>query len=203
MNLVNKYKIMKKLLVIVVLGLFLIIPSKADDIQDFEIEGMSLGSSALTIFTKSYIDSKGKLGYPNKKFKLATLKSDKFEIYDDIQIHYLSNDSKYIIHSISANIDFPNNISDCLRQKKEINEEIESLFVNAKRDDWGKRVLKNVDPSLETYAYQNIYWLDGGNIIVSCRDYGQTLQNEGHVDYLAIMADSKFFVDWLNSEAFK
>ena len=114
-----------------------------------------------------------------------------------------SNDSKYIIHSISANIDFPNNISDCLRQRTEINEEIESLFVNAKRNDWGKRVLKNVDPSLETYAYQNIYRLDGGSIIVSCRDYGQTKQNEGNVDYLAIMADSNFFADWLNNEAFK
>ena len=196
-------KLMKRLSLYLFLILFTLqTPSQADDIRDFEIEGMSIGGSALKIFSKSYIDSKGEDGYPNKKFTYATLKSDKFKIYDDVQIHYLSNDTKYIIHSISANIDFPNNISDCLRQRKEINEEIESLFVNAKRDDWGKRVLANVDPSLETYAYQNIYWLDGGNIVVSCRDYGQTKQSEGHVDYLAIMIDSNFFADWLNNEAF-
>ena len=38
---------MKKLLGIVVLGLFLITPSLADDIRDFEIEGISIGDSLL------------------------------------------------------------------------------------------------------------------------------------------------------------
>ena len=41
---------MKKLLGIVVLGLLLINPSQADDIRDFQIEGMSLGDSALDYF---------------------------------------------------------------------------------------------------------------------------------------------------------
>ena len=40
---------MKKLLAIVVLGLCLITPSLADDISDFEIEGMSIGDSLLNL----------------------------------------------------------------------------------------------------------------------------------------------------------
>ena len=46
---------MKKLLGIVVLGLFLITPSQADDISDFEIEGMSIGDSLLDYFSESKI----------------------------------------------------------------------------------------------------------------------------------------------------
>ena len=41
---------MKKLLGILVLGLLLITPSQADDIRDFQIEGMSLGDSLLDYF---------------------------------------------------------------------------------------------------------------------------------------------------------
>ena len=176
--------------------------TKAEDISDFEIEGMSIGDSLLDFFDKKHIDKKGKTLYPNKDFKAATFISNKFQTYDDVQMHYLSNDNKYIIHSISANIDYPNKISDCLKVKEEINKDIRSLFNNPKEEDWGKRVLDNVDKSLQTYAYQNVYYLKGGSIIISCRDYGQTKQSEGHVDYLAIMIDSNFFADWLNNEAF-
>ena len=52
---------MKKLLGIVVLGLFLITPSQADDIRDFEIEGMSVGNSLLDYVSKSEIEKKKRL----------------------------------------------------------------------------------------------------------------------------------------------
>ncbi len=47
-----------------VLGLFLITPSLADDIRDFQIEGMSVGDSALDYFSKKKIDSSYKGSYP-------------------------------------------------------------------------------------------------------------------------------------------
>ena len=188
------------------LYLFLILftlqtPSQADDIRDFQIEGMSIGDSLLDYFDKSYIDKKGKHLYPNKDFKGSKFTSNKFQIYDSIFIHYLSNDGKYVIYSISANIYYPNKISDCLKKRKEINKNIKSLFDNPEEEDWGKRVLKNIDKSLQTYAYQNIYWLNEGNIIVSCRDYGKIKESEGLRDYLSIMIDSNYFADWLNNKA--
>jgi len=42
---------MKKLLAILVLGLFLTTPSQADDIRDFQIEGISIGDSLLDYMT--------------------------------------------------------------------------------------------------------------------------------------------------------
>ena len=49
---------MKKLLGILVLGLFLITPSQADDIRDFQIEGMSVGDSLLNYISEQEIEEK-------------------------------------------------------------------------------------------------------------------------------------------------
>ena len=46
---------MKKLLSILFLGLFLITPSQADDIRDFQIEGISIGDSLLDYFSEEEI----------------------------------------------------------------------------------------------------------------------------------------------------
>ena len=87
-----------------------------------------------------------------------------------------------------------------MEKRKSINNDVKSLFNNAEEEDWGKRALMNVDPSGETFAYQNIYYLDNGNIIVSCRDFGMNEEkNKGFKDYLAIMLDSKIFDDWINN----
>ena len=42
---------MKKLLAIIILSLCFITPSQADDIRDFQIEGMSVGDSLLDYFS--------------------------------------------------------------------------------------------------------------------------------------------------------
>ena len=75
---------MKKLLGILVLGLFLITPSWADDIRDFQIEGVSLGDSLLDYITKQEIESKKKTDYKSKKFSRTYFSLSEFEIYDDL-----------------------------------------------------------------------------------------------------------------------
>ena len=56
---------MKKLLAIIVLSLCFITSSQADDIRDFQIEGMSIGDSALDFFSKERIKNKNKIDYPS------------------------------------------------------------------------------------------------------------------------------------------
>ena len=48
---------MKKLLIMLILTLSFQSWTKADDIRDFEIEGMSIGDSLLDYFSKSLIDN--------------------------------------------------------------------------------------------------------------------------------------------------
>jgi hypothetical protein len=192
---------MKRIIFIIILIFSLQSLSKADDISDFQIEGMSIGDSLLDYFSRTEIDNKSQYIYPNKEMKAKTFRSAKFKIFDKIQFHWLSADRKYIIQSISADLLYKNDIKGCLKQRKIINKEIKTLFDNPKEEDWGKRVLENVDPSLQTFAYQNIYWLKDGNIIVSCRDYGKIKEKDQFVDNLSILIDSKNFSDWLNNKA--
>ena len=46
--------------------------TKADDINDLELEGMSVGDSTLKFFTESHI-TKNTWDYPNNEFKKTTL----------------------------------------------------------------------------------------------------------------------------------
>ena len=59
---------MKRLLEIIILFLILINPLKADDIQSFEIDGMSIGDSLLKYFNEKEINNSIKTEYASKKF---------------------------------------------------------------------------------------------------------------------------------------
>ena len=62
---------MKRLLLILILTFSFQSWTKADDIRDFEIEGMSIGDSLLDHFTKKEITNSKKINYKDNKFKFA------------------------------------------------------------------------------------------------------------------------------------
>ena len=63
---------MMRLLVIFILTISFQSWAKADDIRDFEIEGMSIGDSALDYFSeKEILSVKQNTQYPNDKFILT------------------------------------------------------------------------------------------------------------------------------------
>ena len=84
--------------------------TKADDIRDFEIEGMSIGDSALDYFSKDQITKNSRNYYKNKKY--TPVQNDNlsfFKIYDAVDFNFKTGDNKYIIHSISVD-NISNNI---------------------------------------------------------------------------------------------
>ena len=106
-------------------------PSQADDIRDFQIEGMSIGDSLLDYFNEKEIkENIIEQNYSDDKFKAVFLTSSHRLInsYDAIYIDFKLGDKNFIIHSISGIIDFSNSIKKCKRKKDEIVEEIKSIF---------------------------------------------------------------------------
>ena len=93
--------------------------TRADNIQDFELEGMSIGDSLLDFMSKSYIDGDKEALYPNKKY-LTIFYEFKSAQYDDIQLDFLSDDPKYIIQGVEAKKYFPDDIKSCSSQQKEV-----------------------------------------------------------------------------------
>ena len=95
--------------------------TKADDIRDFEIEGISIGDSALDFFSKELIDSKTRdFGYSNNEFIAVTGIDKNFKEYDVIGFYYKQNSSRKIIYSLDGVIWFKDSISKCERQKKKL-----------------------------------------------------------------------------------
>ena len=97
--------------------------TKADDIRDFEIEGMSIGDSLLDYFTKEHIKNKlGQNVYPNQDEirNLFLLNEPTFNIYEGMQVHFRTNDEKFIIIGMDGFIYFADNFESCKKKMKEI-----------------------------------------------------------------------------------
>ena len=82
---------MKILLLVLILSLNFQPLSKADDIRDFQIAGMSIGDSALDFFTKKEINKNKSYMYNSKKYAASyhDLENDIYEhlIWQIYQYH--------------------------------------------------------------------------------------------------------------------
>ena len=193
------------------LCLFLILfslqtPSQADDIRDFQIEGMSVGDNLLdhaeTLgVTREFILNKKFKFYP-KSNRLGLLRFGNrgtFQIYDGVQI---TADSKnYKIYTISGIIEIKSK-SECINKQKTIIEELSKVAVSAKKE------IENftphrVDDTGESIA--NGVYLDfasGDTLSAECYLWGKKFKEKGHDDNLKVNIETKEGRDFLQNEAY-
>ena len=161
---------MKKLSIYLFLIFFSFsVPSFADDIQDFEIEGMSIGGSLLDYMSEEEIRENIGTVYPDKKFTISVYKKST-ELYDSgVGSTYKSKDKKYKIHGVQGRISFMN-IEDCYEKQDEVEKEISSMFKETKKKNWG--ILKYEDYS-EGSKYKPITFdfNDGATLMINCYYY--------------------------------
>ena len=111
---------MNKLLLILILTFSFQNLSKADDIRDFEIEGISIGDSLLDYYSEGEIKKNimnEYYKYKNNKFKKVEFWNLKMDLYDVLAFHIKTNDNKYIVYSIAGAILYRNNIKECYKKK--------------------------------------------------------------------------------------
>ena len=87
--------------------------TKAEDIRDLEIEGMSIGDSLLDYLTEEKIKKLKKKFYPKSKKYYRFEYEQGYEIYDAVTFHIKKDDKKYIIRSITGILDFPEKFKEC------------------------------------------------------------------------------------------
>ena len=173
--------------------------TKADDIRDFEIEGISIGDSALDFFTENQIIKEKRNYYNNDKFIPAEFEYlDSFKIYDAIQITYKKGDPQYKIYAIAGFLDFPNNIKDCYKKKDEITDEISELFSNLKIKKFKNN--HQGDPSGKSITTGTSFNLDSGYIEISCDDWSKEI---GYLDVLRVDITTNEFQKWVIDYAYK
>ena len=177
--------------------------TKADDISEFEIEGMSIGDSLLDYYSENEIKNSVKgTSYKSKKYtKIEFYKGSEF--YDGFQFFFKKNDKKYIISALSAHLKYKHNIEDCFKKQDEIIEEVSILFKNIK--NYRKTINHNADKSGKSKIHAHFFdFNSGANVRIDCNDYSKKIYKKYKwVDNLRVGLMSSEFREWLNNEAWK
>jgi len=166
MGLSEKVFIMKRLLLILILTLSFQTLSKADDIREFQIEGMSIGDSALDYFTKNEIkDNIMSNYYSNKKFTAVEFSRDtRFTTYENVGFNFLTKDNNYTIQAISGTIFCPKNFSRCKDLKENIKSAISEQFKNLQQNSYSKN--HRADKSGKSKFSHHLYEYKNGDMII-------------------------------------
>ena len=190
---------MKKTLIILVLLFSSSVV--AEDISDFEIEGMSIGDSLLSKFSKQKINNSHIERYPKDDFYVISIHSSKFNTYDAIQVDIKKDDSEYIVHSISGVISYENNIQNCYKEMKKIVNDVYTELKNFYKVDHGR--LNNpigADPYGGTYDLVTLSKTNkkrSDRIQISCNDWSK---KSNIIDSLKIEIYSEelaYFIDYI------
>ena len=195
---------MRRLLLILILTFSFQSWTKADGIKDFEIEGMSIGDSALKYFSKDLIKENSFDYYNDKTFTpVQTPKLAFYKQYDFVDFDFKTNDDKYIIHALYGTIDYEKNINDCYKTMDEIVISMKKLFDNVevgeKYDE--KRPGITGDPTGKTKGTIVSFWFDNSDrASVSCYDYSK---EHGGRDSLTVGIQTKEQNDFLFDKAYK
>jgi len=203
---------MKKLLVLLFSLLFLSSPSVfADDISDFEIEGISIGDSLLDFMTEEEILEEIEL---NKDFYLHLKEPNKYsEIYlfkdsatYDVLSFFIKNNStnqyvtnkneKYKILSIFGSISYIEDFDRCIAKRNEIAETLSKMFPNATKtvinrshgaDSSGNSIFDVISLSLNS----------GGSIEASCDNFEENFRLKKNSDEgLNVSINSAEIIQW-------
>ena len=173
--------------------------TKANDIRDFEIEGMSIGDSLLDYYSEEKIKEGIRYDYyKSDKFFKVEFWQVNLENYDVFSAHIKSNDSRYITYEISGATLYDENIKNCYPKKKEIQNEISSIFPNAEHHDSGRQT--HPTDTKSTYDRFDFNLSSGGSVDITCYDWSE---ESGYRDHLSVGINTEEFSKWLRKEVNK
>ena len=160
--------------------------TKADDIRDFEIEGVSIGDSLLEYYNPNQIENFIRNDYNYGEFYKLEI-TDKLLLkklikYDSISFHIKRNDNDFIVQHIGGNIFF-NKIKDCLNEQKNITNQIsKALNIEFTFRKLISSSYKNTKYYQSEGAVEN-----GGVIAITCYDWSKKDQDKyGWKDNLSV-----------------
>ena len=178
-------------------------PSFAEDISEYEIEGISIGDSLLNHLSKEEIITeiekhKPVYNYLTDEFGEVYLYG-KFEIYDHLSFIVKPNDKNYIIYHIRGSILYDDKIKQCYAKQKEIVEEFSVLYKNVRKDE--KTYKFPFDPTGKSKTHNISFSFDSKDKIrVSCTEYEENLKIKNNwADSLQVVIQAKEITAWFSN----
>ncbi len=178
--------------------------TNADDITEFEIEGMSIGDSVLKYYSKKELNDFYQIEYPKSNkyqgYEIPNFLSKiKFNNYQSITLHWLKDDKQMKIVSISGINLYPNNLNKCLTERDKISSDIKLILKNSVIDEYNG----NYGSGNDSKSYNIEHVLNNGSIKIWCTDWDKKTEKENDWDDdLNIAIALKEFLSWLDNEAY-
>ena len=198
---------MKRLLLILILTLSFQSLSKADDIRDFEIEGMSIGDSLLSYMNKNLIvneiNNKDISYYYEDDFvSISTWEiKNNFKTYNDVGVVLKIGDNQHKIFSLEGTLymDENSNIQKCYNKQNEIALDIKnSLNLENNGDTWFVKK-ENLYKHQRSIRYTDFELSDGGAIRVTCYEIIKGVRKNNDLNLLYVVVNSSSFWNYLTS----
>ena len=187
---------MRFLLPIVFLIFSLQSSTNADDIRDFQIEGMSIGDSLLDFYKIDKINSAPKAYYPKSKKQYLTEFSDNLKTYDVVAVHIKENDKQFKITSIKGVIFYNKKIKKCKKKMKEVELEI-SNSLNIEKKLYEEKEY----PDKRGKGYITEFEIGKDSLRIWCVDFYKKAEKSGRKDNLSVSIEPYEFSKWLKDEA--
>ena len=187
---------MKRLLLILILTFSFQSWSTADEVEELEIEGISVGDSLLKFYSKEIIEDKKRFLFKNKKFYTFAIRIESDQ-YDAVQIQLKNNDPKYFIYAVEGKILYEDKIDECIIKKDEVFNEILNFFAGKNFETKsGKQKIKFDESGKSFDIGSELYFTTGGKIKVFCSDWSVEMK---YVDNLKVSLVGKELREWFNS----
>ena len=172
--------------------------TKADDISEFQIEGISVGDSLLKFTTSDYIKNNFGKWYDDEYHQLIL--NNNFLHYEDVIVSFKPTDKNFTIVSISGSINYGTKINKCYLEQDKVDTIFSEIFPNADRRvdilEKGSYGAENGD----TNSKQIVYDFDGGTAVIDCLDWDQKFKPK-FKDRILISIDNKEFRNWLTKNS--
>lgn len=169
--------------------------SYADDIRDFEIEGISIGDNLTKHMSKNEIFKNNQGHYSKEsKFFETQLSSGKGK-YEYLLFHVKRNDRKFKIHVIRG----ANEVSsyeECMKEKKSAVNELKKIFTKTKLREGNQKhyFYKNSTQYISQFEFKN-----GDLVKLECTIYDKK-DEEIHgelIDLFDVSIGTNEFYSWL------
>ena len=169
--------------------------TKADDsIKDFQVEGMSIGESALDYFSKEKIMSGRKVPYEDDSF--ISMEIDIYgDIYEAVTISYKKNDNNYLLYQLKGIIFIEFN--KCIKKKEIVVSDIKKVLENFEEKSYNIDFGESYGKSFAEVT--NLY-VKNGVVRVWCSKWDKKNKNaQNWKDSLNVDTSTNEFMDWLEN----
>ncbi len=192
---------MKRVLLILILTLSFQSWTMADNISEFEVEGISIGDSALDYFSKETLNKTKRDWFNNNEYSISVgLETSSLKTFDNMQFVYLTKDSIYKLEGIEAIKFYKDNINDCYKLFDQTFLEVKELFSDVSFTEKMKTKHPGDKVGTTMVTQQYIIFKNGDAVQLFCEDWSK---ESGFTDAIRISIRTKKYRDFLSFKAYK